>query len=94
MRRLHASLLSMTLLALLAAPPAWAQAEVRQESKPWSTVAAKMEDVSKWSRRQWNAATAKWSQEKAKWSACRKQADHKRLSGRKRWTLLYNCMTT
>jgi hypothetical protein len=52
-----------------------------------------MEDVSKWSRRQWNEAKAKWSQEKAKWSDCQKRADQKKLSGRKSWTFLYNCMT-
>ena len=30
------------------------------------------EDVSKWTRKQWNAAKAKWAQEKDKWDDCEK----------------------
>jgi hypothetical protein len=29
------------------------------------------EDVSKWSRKQWNAAKAKWSEEKTQWDVVR-----------------------
>jgi hypothetical protein len=93
MPRLRASILSIIILAQLATPPALAQTQTQQQSKPASTVTTKMEDVSKWSRRQWNAAKAEWSQEKAKWSDCQKQANQKKLSGRKSWTFLYNCMT-
>jgi len=93
MPRSRASILSIIILAQLATPPALAQTQTQQQSKPGSTVTTKMEDVSKWSRRQWNAAKAKWSQEKAKWSDCQKQADQKKLSRRKSWTYLYNCMT-
>jgi len=93
MPRLGASILAIVILAQLTTPPALAQTQTQQQSKPGSTVTTKMEDVSKWSRRQWNAAKAKWSREKVKWSDCRRQADRKKLSGRKSWTFLYNCMT-
>ena len=53
----------------------------------------KMEDVSKWTQKQWNAAKAKWSEEKTKWNACQGQAKTKNLSGRKSWQFLYDCMT-
>jgi hypothetical protein len=52
----------------------------------------KIEDVSKWTQEQWNAAKAKWSKETVKWADCQKQADAKKLSGRESWSLLYNCM--
>ncbi|MBV8837270.1 MAG: hypothetical protein JO000_12080 [Alphaproteobacteria bacterium] len=93
MRRSCALLLSMVILGQLATPSALAQAPKKHQSTAESTVATKMDDVSKWSRRQWNAAKAKWSHERAKWAGCRKQAHQKRLSGRKSWTFLYHCMT-
>jgi len=52
-----------------------------------------MEDVSKWTQKQWNAAKAKWSEEKTKWNGCQNQAKGKNLSGRKSWQFLYDCMT-
>jgi hypothetical protein len=42
-----------------------------------------MEDVSKWTQKQWDAAKAKWSEEKAKWGDCQKQSTKAKLSGRK-----------
>jgi hypothetical protein len=53
----------------------------------------KMEDVSKWTQKQWNAAKAKWSEEKTKWNDCQTQAKGKSLSGHKSWKFLYDCMT-
>jgi len=53
----------------------------------------KMEDVSKWTQKQWNAAKAKWSEEKTKWNDCQTQAKAKSLSGHKSWRFLYDCMT-
>jgi hypothetical protein len=93
MPRLRASILSIAILVHVATPAALAQTQSQQQSKSGSTVTTKMEDVSKWSRRQWNVAKAKWSQEKTEWSDCQKQADQKKLSGRKSWTFLYSCMT-
>jgi uncharacterized membrane protein YeaQ/YmgE (transglycosylase-associated protein family) len=62
MSRLRASILSTIGLAQLATPTALAQTQTQQQSKPGSKVTTKMEDVSKWSRRQWTQAKAKWSQ--------------------------------
>jgi hypothetical protein len=52
-----------------------------------------MEDVSKWTQKQWNAAKAKWSEKKTKWNDCQTEAKAKSLSGRKSWQFLYECMT-
>jgi hypothetical protein len=93
MIRLRGAILPTIILLQLAAPLALAQSQTQQQSKPGSTVTTKMEDVSKWSQRQWNAAKAKWVKEKAKWSDCQKQADRQKLSGRKSWSFLSNCMT-
>ena len=81
MPRLRASILSIIILAQLATPPALAQTQTQQQSKPGSTVTTKMEDVSKWSRRQWNVAKAQWSQEKAKWSDCPKAGGPEKAFG-------------
>ena len=52
-----------------------------------------MDDVSKWTQKQWDTAKAKWSKEKTKWASCQKQSDEQKLSGRKSWQFLYDCMT-
>jgi uncharacterized protein Yka (UPF0111/DUF47 family) len=59
-----------------------------------ATLAAKMAEVSKWTKQQWYAAKAIWVKEKEKWADCQKQAIEKKLSGRKSWPFLYGCMTT
>jgi exonuclease VII large subunit len=51
-------------------------------------------DVSKWTQKQWNAAKAKWAKEKDKWAACNSRATDQKLSGRKSWSFLYDCMTS
>ena len=58
-----------------------------------ATSATESENVSKWTRKEWNAAKAKWSMEKVKWASCRNQAKEKKLSGRKSWSFLYDCMS-
>jgi hypothetical protein len=58
-----------------------------------ATSATESENVSKWTRKEWNAAKAKWSIEKVKWANCRNQANDKKLSGRKSWSFLYDCMS-
>jgi hypothetical protein len=95
MTRISTSILAIIVLTLLAATPACAQSQTQpqQTSKPAATLATKAEDVSKWTTKQWNAAKAKWSNEKVKWADCQRQADEKKLSGRKSWSLLYDCMT-
>jgi len=52
-----------------------------------------MEDISKWTQKQWDAAKAEWSKETTKWANCQKQADDRKLSGQKSWQFLYDCMT-
>lgn len=96
MARIHASLLSVATLALMATAPAFAQGQPQTQStiKPAETsTTKKLEDVSKWTQEQWDAAKAKWSKETMAWADCQKQANNKNLSGRESWTFLYNCMT-
>jgi hypothetical protein len=54
------------------------------------STAAKTENRTK---KQWNAAKQKWSLDKAKWNACNQDTKDRRLSGRKSWSYLYDCMT-
>ena len=74
------------------APLAQNQTQPQSAPKPAETSTIKIEDVSKWTQKQWNAAKAKWSEEKTKWSDCQAQAKAKSLSG-KSWQFLYDCMT-
>jgi hypothetical protein len=53
----------------------------------------KMEDVSKWTQKQWNVAKAKWTEKKTQWNDCQTQSKAKNLSGRNSWQFLYDCMT-
>jgi hypothetical protein len=87
------SVLTTTLL-LLMTPVSWAQSSSQQKSdtKP-ATASTTVDDVSKWTSKQWNAAKTKWSKENVKWASCRKQAKAKKLSGRKSWQFHYDCMT-
>jgi len=62
--------------------------ETQASSEP--SIAAKAEN---WTTKQWNAAKQKWSQDKAKWNACNQDTKDRRLSGRKSWSHLYDCMT-
>jgi hypothetical protein len=49
--------------------------------------------VEKWSTKEWNAAKSKWAKEKIKWADCRQQSVEQKLTGRKSWGFLYDCMT-
>jgi hypothetical protein len=105
MLRFRASLLAIVAVSCLGGaafaqsqtPPAAAPAPAAAPSSPSSSVSATAsattEDVSKWTRKQWNAAKAKWTQEKDKWAGCRKQAGAQKLAGRASWQFLYDCMT-
>jgi hypothetical protein len=50
-------------------------------------------DVSKWTRKEWNAAKAEWVKEREKWNSCNKEAKDKKLRGRKSRSFIYNCMS-
>ena len=67
-------------------------AQMQPQPAPKSGASSTMEDVSKWTQKQWDAAKAKWSKETTKWSNCQKRADDQKLSGRKSWQFLYDCM--
>lgn len=72
-----------------ATPPAPSPAAAPSSTSATPTV----EDVSKWTRKQWNAAKAKWASEKEKWGDCEKQSKAQKLAGRKSWQFLYDCMS-
>jgi cation diffusion facilitator CzcD-associated flavoprotein CzcO len=48
--------------------------------------------VETWTKKQWDAAKKEWAKDKAKWADCRKQSKAQKLSGRKSWSFLYQCM--
>lgn len=65
-----------------------------QTTTPPSSTSSKIDDVSKWTSKQWNQAKAKWAKEKEKWADCQKQSKDQKLSGRKSWSFLASCMTS
>lgn len=74
-----------------ASPPAKTPAPAAsapESSKP--SVAARVET---WTRKQWEAAQKEWAKDKAKWADCRTKSKAQKLSGRKSWSFLYQCMT-
>jgi len=50
------------------------------------------EQVKTWTLKQWNAAKAEFTKDKAKWADCRKQSTQKKLKGKANWSFLYDCM--
>jgi hypothetical protein len=82
------------LMLLLLVPAGWSQSQSQKKSETNPSAASStMDDVSKWTSKQWNAAKATWSKENVKWANCRRQAKAKKLSGRKSWQFHYDCMT-
>ena len=65
-----------------------------QTTTPPSSTSSKIDDVSKWTTKQWNQAKAKWAKEKEKWADCQKQSKDQNLTGRKSWSFLASCMTS
>jgi hypothetical protein len=68
-------------------------AALAQTTTP-SSISSKVDDVSKWTSKQWNQAKAKWAKEKEKWANCQKQSKDQNLTGRKSWSFLASCMTS
>ena len=60
---------------------------------PSSPTSSTVDDVSKWTSKEWNKAKAKWAKEKEKWADCQKQSKDQKLSGRKSWSFLASCMS-
>jgi hypothetical protein len=68
-------------------------AALAQTTTPPSSTSSKVDDVSKWTSKQWDRAKAKWAEEKEKWADCQKQSTDQNLTGRKSWSFLASCMT-
>jgi hypothetical protein len=60
---------------------------------PTPTISSKVDDVSKWTNKQWHAARAKWAKERQKWADCEKRSKELKLSGKQSWSFLAMCMT-
>lgn len=87
-------ILSLFAVGLLGAGAARAQTQTPAAPPSISAQAERtVTDVSKWTRKQWNAARAKWQEEKDAWNGCQNEAKAQNLSGRKSWQFLYDCMT-
>src|SRR5215510_9564431 len=69
-------------------------AQTTAPSTPQSSTSSKIDDVSKWTTKQWNQAKAKWAKEKEKWADCQKQSKDQKLTGRKSWSFIASCMTS
>lgn len=65
-----------------------------QTTEPSPSTSSKVDDVSRWTEKQWNRAKAQWAKEKEKWADCQKQAQDQNLTGRKSWSFLASCMTS
>jgi hypothetical protein len=48
--------------------------------------------VETWTKEKWAKAEKEWAKDKAKLADCRKQSKDQKLSGRKSWSFLYDCM--
>jgi hypothetical protein len=80
----------LTLAAITASGLAYAQSPTPSPKRSEPSVAAKVET---WTDKQWTAAQKKWAKDKKKWNECQSQSDTRKLSGRKSWSFLYDCMT-
>jgi hypothetical protein len=92
----RSALISAAVLGVVMSGVGLAQtpAPATQEPAASSSPSSKLDDVSKWTRKQWNQARAKWAKEKEKWGDCEKQAKDQKLTGRKSWSFLASCMTS
>jgi len=60
-----------------------------------SPASSKLDDVSKWTTKQWKRAKVEWAVEKVKWADCQKQSkDRTFVTDRKSWSFLASCMTS
>jgi hypothetical protein len=94
MLRPRTLVLSLALAASLGAGTAMAQTQSApaKDTSVSAQASQTMTDVSKWTRKQWNTAKAKWVEEKGAWNGCQTQAKAQNLAGRKSWQFLYGCM--
>jgi hypothetical protein len=97
MKPIHASFWAASLAGIVASQLAIAKTPASQPaaapSAPSSSEPSATERVETWTREQWNATQKEWAKDKTKWASCRKQSKAHKLSGRKSWSFLYQCMT-
>src|SRR6266446_2150768 len=96
MRITRSALVAAAVLGVLTSGVALAQT-----TAPPSSTSSKVDDVSKWTSKQWkwtskqwNRAKAKWEKETEKWADCQRQSKDQNLTGRKSWSFLASCMTS
>jgi hypothetical protein len=103
MKRIRAVVAAGTLVAgivacgiALAQAPASPSAATRAPAAaaPASSQPSAATRVENWTRKQWKAAQKEWVKDKAKWANCQKRSTAQKLSGRKSWSFLYQCMTS
>jgi hypothetical protein len=87
----RSAVISAAVLSIIMSGVALAQTATPEPSQSTSS---KVDDVSKWTTKQWNQAKAKWAKEKEKWADCQKQSKDQKLTGRKSWSFLASCMTS
>ncbi len=89
----RSTLISAAVLGVVMSGVGLAQTPTPGTQEPAST-SSKVDDVSKWTSKEWNKAKAKWAKEKEKWADCQKQSKDQKLAGRKSWSFLASCMTS
>jgi hypothetical protein len=52
-----------------------------------------MQDVSKWTEKEFASAKVEWLKDKMKFNGCQKQAIAQKLSGQSSWQAIHDCMT-
>jgi hypothetical protein len=83
--------LSASVILVVAFGSAFAQAPA--PSGPASSKESVAKRVETWTTKQWNAAKKEWARDRAKWADCQNKSKAQKLSGRKSWSFLYQCMT-
>jgi hypothetical protein len=90
MIRIRHAALAVILAGSIGSSVALAQTkDTKSDAKPGTSTVT---TVQNWTTKQWNAMTKEWAKDKAKWADCRKQSTAQKLSGRKSWSFLYECM--
>jgi hypothetical protein len=90
----RSALISGAVLGVVMSGAGLAQTPTPAPQEPAASTSSKVDDVSKWTSKEWNKAKAKWAKEKEKWADCQKQSKDQKLAGRKSWSFLASCMTT
>jgi exonuclease VII large subunit len=84
MSSIRNAFVSVLIVSAMAAGTAYAPTPSAAAESIVQSAKSAADDVSKWTQKQWNATKAKWA----------KEATDQKLSGRKNWSFLYDCMTS